>query len=169
MTPISAMVTCRLYPCLTFYCLFQFHRLWGAVQGETRILLVRSERPYGLWDSAEDALRKRARTLRFVTIQSHSIAPSSYEHTDDFFSTCTLSGIKRLMKQAVFAAAYPLHEGAHTSKNQGVNKIENKRQELYYEWARPGAFMKEQPYDAIRSVHSANHILGMCRGSVWHN
>ncbi|XP_067946749.1 anoctamin-4-like isoform X2 [Watersipora subatra] len=59
-------------------------------------------------------------------------------------------GVRRLFNQGIIVSYYPLHDGPYKLEGDGIQKPENKRQELYYEWARPGVFMKEQPYDAIR-------------------
>ena len=76
--------------------------------------------------------------------------------TQTTFCTYTyihIVGIKRLFRQGIYTAYYPLHDGAYKLDKDALaagNTPLSKRQELFYEWSRPGAFFKEQPYDAIR-------------------
>lgn len=70
-------------------------------------------------------------------------------------STFLPPGIKRLFRQGIYTAYYPLHDGAYKLEKEVAATRDSstkltKRQELFYEWSRPGAFYKEQPYDAIR-------------------
>ena len=62
------------------------------------------------------------------------------------------AGIKKLHSAGLYESYFPLHSGPYKSEKLGVDYKENTRQVLFYEWSRPGAFWKEQPYDAIRSV-----------------
>jgi len=87
--------------------------------------------------------------LCFLFESLHSVT-SRYHCWVTLATLCHLSGIKRLVSQGVYTSFFPLHSGSYKFEKLGVDRIENKRQELFYEWARPGAFMKEQPYDAIR-------------------
>lgn len=57
-------------------------------------------------------------------------------------------GIKRLLHQGAYVAAYPLHAGHEETPMGQVPS--NDRQRLRREWARMGCWLKYQPYDAIK-------------------
>ncbi|XP_032221070.1 anoctamin-3 isoform X2 [Nematostella vectensis] len=57
-------------------------------------------------------------------------------------------GIKRLIHQGTYTAAYPLHSGPEEVSRKGHPS--NERQKLRRDWARFGRWFKYQPYDAIK-------------------
>ena len=62
-------------------------------------------------------------------------------------------GIDRLIREKVFQAAYPLHEGAYKfDRNECPTPLHenNSRRILYDTWARYRLFYKYQPLDLIR-------------------
>ncbi|XP_075694220.1 anoctamin-5 isoform X2 [Rhinoderma darwinii] len=61
-------------------------------------------------------------------------------------------GIKRLLTNGTYAAAFPLHDCQYWKKSQDV-KCENERYTLYNHWAKFGKFYKEQPLDLIRKYY----------------
>nr|XP_014343978.1 PREDICTED: anoctamin-1 isoform X2 [Latimeria chalumnae] len=65
-------------------------------------------------------------------------------------TTCTKAkysmGITSLLANAVYSAAYPLHDG----DCEGENADPNDRKLLYEEWASYGVFYKYQPIDLVR-------------------
>ncbi|XP_020661234.3 anoctamin-5 isoform X2 [Pogona vitticeps] len=61
-------------------------------------------------------------------------------------------GIKRLLNNGTYAAAYPLHDCQYWRKANDP-KCENERYTLYREWARFPRFFKEQPLDLIRKYY----------------
>ncbi|XP_013386413.1 anoctamin-4 isoform X2 [Lingula anatina] len=74
------------------------------------------------------------------------LARMRYDDTDrDKF------GIKRLINNGSFAAAYPLHEGKYKTEHSVLTwGADNERVLLFEEWARPGRWYKYQPLDLIR-------------------
>ncbi|XP_062973421.1 anoctamin-5 isoform X2 [Elgaria multicarinata webbii] len=61
-------------------------------------------------------------------------------------------GIKRLINNGTYTAAYPLHDCQYW-KRANDPKCENERYTLYREWARFPQFFKEQPLDLIRKYY----------------
>uniref|UniRef100_A0A6J0USS5 Anoctamin n=1 Tax=Pogona vitticeps TaxID=103695 RepID=A0A6J0USS5_9SAUR len=61
-------------------------------------------------------------------------------------------GIKRLLNNGTYTAAYPLHDCQYWRKANDP-KCENERYTLYREWARFPRFFKEQPLDLIRKYY----------------
>ncbi|XP_063145635.1 anoctamin-5 isoform X2 [Candoia aspera] len=61
-------------------------------------------------------------------------------------------GIKRLLNNGSYTAAYPLHDCQYWKKSNDP-KCENERYTLYREWARFPRFYKEQPLDLIRKYY----------------
>ncbi|ETE66424.1 Anoctamin-5, partial [Ophiophagus hannah] len=61
-------------------------------------------------------------------------------------------GIKRLLNNGTYSAAYPLHDCQYWKKSNDP-KCENERYTLYREWARFPRFYKEQPLDLIRKYY----------------
>uniref|UniRef100_A0A8C6YAL2 Anoctamin n=1 Tax=Naja naja TaxID=35670 RepID=A0A8C6YAL2_NAJNA len=61
-------------------------------------------------------------------------------------------GIKRLLNNGSYSAAYPLHDCQYWKKSNDP-KCENERYTLYREWARFPRFYKEQPLDLIRKYY----------------
>ncbi|XP_044281493.1 anoctamin-5 isoform X2 [Varanus komodoensis] len=61
-------------------------------------------------------------------------------------------GIKRLINNGSYSAAYPLHDCQYWKKANDP-KCENERYTLYREWARFPRFFKEQPLDLIRKYY----------------
>uniref|UniRef100_A0A663MDW7 Anoctamin n=1 Tax=Athene cunicularia TaxID=194338 RepID=A0A663MDW7_ATHCN len=61
-------------------------------------------------------------------------------------------GIKRLLNNGTYTAAYPLHDCQYWKKANDPN-CENERYTLYMEWARFLRFYKEQPLDLIRKYY----------------
>uniref|UniRef100_A0A8D0DK61 Anoctamin n=1 Tax=Salvator merianae TaxID=96440 RepID=A0A8D0DK61_SALMN len=61
-------------------------------------------------------------------------------------------GIKRLLNNGTYAAAYPLHDCQYWRRANDP-KCENERYTLYREWARFPRFFKEQPLDLIRKYY----------------
>ncbi|XP_033006849.1 anoctamin-5 isoform X2 [Lacerta agilis] len=61
-------------------------------------------------------------------------------------------GIKRLLNNGTYTAAYPLHDCQYW-KRANDPKCENERYTLYREWARFPRFFKEQPLDLIRKYY----------------
>ncbi|KAM6459351.1 anoctamin-5 isoform 2-T2 [Liasis olivaceus] len=61
-------------------------------------------------------------------------------------------GIKRLLNNGTYTAAYPLHDCQYWKKSNDP-KCENERYTLYREWARFPRFYKEQPLDLIRKYY----------------
>ncbi|XP_043938535.1 anoctamin-5 isoform X2 [Protopterus annectens] len=61
-------------------------------------------------------------------------------------------GIKRLLNNNTYTAAYPLHDCQYWKKSPD-KKCENERYTLYMEWARFIRFYKEQPLDLIRKYY----------------
>ena len=62
-------------------------------------------------------------------------------------------GIDRLIRDGVFQAAYPLHEGDYKydpTETQTPMMENNPRRILYDSWARYRVFYKAQPLDLIR-------------------
>nr|XP_022287595.1 anoctamin-4-like isoform X1 [Crassostrea virginica] len=61
-------------------------------------------------------------------------------------------GIRKLLDNQTYNAAYPLHDGRYHSEHSllTVGK-DNDRHLLYELWARPGAWFKYQPLDQIRN------------------
>lgn len=63
----------------------------------------------------------------------------------------TKIGIKRLVSNQTYLAAYPLHEGEYKSEHSILTHgAENDRHLLYQIWARPRMWYKYQPADLIR-------------------
>uniref|UniRef100_A0A8C3Q1W0 Anoctamin n=1 Tax=Chrysolophus pictus TaxID=9089 RepID=A0A8C3Q1W0_CHRPC len=61
-------------------------------------------------------------------------------------------GIKRLLNNGTYSAAYPLHDCQYWKKASDPN-CDNERYTLYMEWARFLRFYKEQPLDLIRKYY----------------
>ncbi|XP_053128813.1 anoctamin-5-like isoform X2 [Hemicordylus capensis] len=61
-------------------------------------------------------------------------------------------GIRRLLNNGTYTAAYPLHDCQYWKKANDP-KCENERYTLYREWARFPQFFKEQPLDLIRKYY----------------
>ncbi|KFQ40475.1 Anoctamin-5, partial [Mesitornis unicolor] len=61
-------------------------------------------------------------------------------------------GIKRLLNNGTYSAAYPLHDCQYWKKANDPN-CDNERYTLYVEWARFLRFYKEQPLDLIRKYY----------------
>ncbi|XP_061466607.1 anoctamin-5 isoform X2 [Rhineura floridana] len=61
-------------------------------------------------------------------------------------------GIKRLLNNGTYTAAYPLHDCQYWRRANDP-KCENERYTLYREWARFPRFFKEQPLDLIRKYY----------------
>ncbi|KAM6273947.1 anoctamin-5 isoform 7-T7 [Porphyrio hochstetteri] len=61
-------------------------------------------------------------------------------------------GIKRLLNNGTYSAAYPLHDCQYWKKANDP-KCDNERYTLYMEWARFLRFYKEQPLDLIRKYY----------------
>ncbi|XP_064423295.1 anoctamin-5 isoform X3 [Latimeria chalumnae] len=61
-------------------------------------------------------------------------------------------GIKRLLNNGTYTAAYPLHDCQYWKKAADTN-CENERYTLYIEWAKFSRFYKEQPLDLIRKYY----------------
>ncbi|XP_053576348.1 anoctamin-5 isoform X3 [Bombina bombina] len=61
-------------------------------------------------------------------------------------------GIKRLLNNATYTAAYPLHDCQYWKKARD-EKCESERFTLYMQWARFAQFYKEQPLDLIRKYY----------------
>ncbi|XP_005300362.1 anoctamin-5 isoform X2 [Trachemys scripta elegans] len=61
-------------------------------------------------------------------------------------------GIKRLLSNGTYTAAYPLHDCQYWKKANDPN-CDNERYTLYMEWARFLRFYKEQPLDLIRKYY----------------
>ncbi|XP_076466402.1 anoctamin-4-like isoform X2 [Babylonia areolata] len=60
-------------------------------------------------------------------------------------------GIKKMLSNNCYDAAYPLHEGDFTSEHSILTRGKaNNRHLLYETWAKPGAWYKFQPLDHIR-------------------
>ncbi|KAK3097463.1 hypothetical protein FSP39_009845, partial [Pinctada imbricata] len=61
-------------------------------------------------------------------------------------------GIKKLLKNQSYLAAYPLHDGRYYSKHSLLTRgADNDRHLLYELWAKPGAWYKYQPLDQVRN------------------
>ncbi|XP_072475439.1 anoctamin-5 isoform X10 [Notamacropus eugenii] len=61
-------------------------------------------------------------------------------------------GIKRLLSNGTYTAAYPLHDCQYWKKSRDPN-CGNERYTLYTQWARFLRFYKEQPLDLIRRYY----------------
>ncbi|XP_053305226.1 anoctamin-5 isoform X2 [Spea bombifrons] len=61
-------------------------------------------------------------------------------------------GIKRLLNNGTYTAAYPLHDCQYWKRARD-EKCQSERYTLYMEWARFGRFFKEQPLDLIRKYY----------------
>ncbi|NXH09734.1 ANO5 protein, partial [Bucco capensis] len=61
-------------------------------------------------------------------------------------------GIKRLLNNGTYSAAYPLHDCQYWKKANDPH-CDNERYTLYMEWARFLRFYKEQPLDLIRKYY----------------
>ncbi|XP_064368928.1 anoctamin-5 isoform X6 [Dromaius novaehollandiae] len=61
-------------------------------------------------------------------------------------------GIKRLLNNGTYSAAYPLHDCQYWKKANDPN-CDSERYTLYMEWARFLRFYKEQPLDLIRKYY----------------
>ncbi|XP_032894555.1 anoctamin-5 isoform X3 [Amblyraja radiata] len=61
-------------------------------------------------------------------------------------------GIKRLLNNGTYTAAYPLHDCRYWKKSHD-SKSDNERYILYKRWARFGQFYKEQPLNLIRKYY----------------
>ncbi|XP_029438356.1 anoctamin-5 isoform X4 [Rhinatrema bivittatum] len=61
-------------------------------------------------------------------------------------------GIKRLLNNGTYTAAFPLHDCQYWKAAKDVN-CESERYTLYMEWARFLRFYKEQPLDLIRKYY----------------
>ncbi|XP_027708338.1 anoctamin-5 isoform X2 [Vombatus ursinus] len=61
-------------------------------------------------------------------------------------------GIKRLLSNGTYTAAYPLHDCQYWKKSKDQN-CGNERYTLYTQWARFLRFYKEQPLDLIRRYY----------------
>ncbi len=59
-----------------------------------------------------------------------------------------------MLREGVYTAAYPLHDGRYKPRDDEDVDWENKpdadRQRLYEAWARPGRWYCSQPLDLIR-------------------
>ncbi|XP_052279240.1 anoctamin-4-like isoform X4 [Dreissena polymorpha] len=74
-----------------------------------------------------------------------------YEDEDQDNSGKRRFGIKKLLANGTFSAAYPLHDGKYTSEHSLLTRgKENDRHLLYELWAKPGRWYKFQPLDKIR-------------------
>ncbi|XP_016334229.1 anoctamin-5-like, partial [Sinocyclocheilus anshuiensis] len=58
-------------------------------------------------------------------------------------------GIKRLLNNGTYAAAFPLHDCRYWTRSRDAN-CESERYSLYKYWARFSSFYKEQPLNLIR-------------------
>ncbi|XP_069596032.1 anoctamin-5 isoform X1 [Ranitomeya imitator] len=61
-------------------------------------------------------------------------------------------GIKRLLNNGTYSAAFPIHDCQYWKKSLDEN-CESERYTLYKQWARFGKFYKEQPLDLIRKYY----------------
>ncbi|RVE71756.1 hypothetical protein OJAV_G00054720 [Oryzias javanicus] len=61
-------------------------------------------------------------------------------------------GIKRLLNNGTYTAAYPLHDSRYWTKSKDVN-CESDRYNLYKYWAGFFSFFKEQPLNLIRKYY----------------
>ncbi|XP_075044787.1 anoctamin-5 [Mixophyes fleayi] len=61
-------------------------------------------------------------------------------------------GIKRLLNNVTYTAAFPLHDCQYWKKSE-EQKCENERFTLYKHWATFGKFYKEQPLDLVRKYY----------------
>ncbi|RUS88406.1 hypothetical protein EGW08_003862 [Elysia chlorotica] len=60
-------------------------------------------------------------------------------------------GIKRMLGNGSYTAAFPLHDGEYENEDPlSTQNSDNLRQVLYETWARPGAWYKFQPLDHVR-------------------
>uniref|UniRef100_A0A671LFR7 Anoctamin n=1 Tax=Sinocyclocheilus anshuiensis TaxID=1608454 RepID=A0A671LFR7_9TELE len=61
-------------------------------------------------------------------------------------------GIKRLLNNGTYAAAFPLHDSRYWTRSRDA-KCESERYALYKYWARFSRFYKEQPLNLIRKYY----------------
>ncbi|XP_037539484.1 anoctamin-5 [Nematolebias whitei] len=61
-------------------------------------------------------------------------------------------GIKRLLNNGTYTAAFPLHDSRYWTKSKDPN-CESERYTLYKYWARFLCFFKEQPLDLVRKYY----------------
>ncbi|KAF4095381.1 hypothetical protein G5714_024459 [Onychostoma macrolepis] len=61
-------------------------------------------------------------------------------------------GIKRLLNNGTYAAAFPLHDSRYWTKSRDAN-CDSERYSLYKHWARFSRFYKEQPLNLIRKYY----------------
>ncbi|XP_016094063.1 anoctamin-5 isoform X2 [Sinocyclocheilus grahami] len=61
-------------------------------------------------------------------------------------------GIKRLLNNGTYAAAFPLHDCRYWTRSRDAN-CESERYSLYKYWARFSSFYKEQPLNLIRKYY----------------
>ncbi|XP_055501923.1 anoctamin-7-like [Leucoraja erinacea] len=97
-------------------------------------------------------LNKDNREDFFTNMQRHQIVYQILENTTYGHQKKCEIGIENLLSENVFSAAYPLHDGSHTSASDDIN-LENlsRRQILYKYWACWGKWYKYQPLDHIRN------------------
>uniref|UniRef100_H2U331 Anoctamin n=1 Tax=Takifugu rubripes TaxID=31033 RepID=H2U331_TAKRU len=61
-------------------------------------------------------------------------------------------GIKRLLNNGTYTAAFPLHDSRYWTRSRDPN-CESERYNLYKHWARFFCFFKEQPLDLVRKYY----------------
>uniref|UniRef100_A0A672HIX8 Anoctamin n=1 Tax=Salarias fasciatus TaxID=181472 RepID=A0A672HIX8_SALFA len=61
-------------------------------------------------------------------------------------------GIKRLLNNGTYTAAFPLHDSRYWTRSRDVN-CDSERYNLYKHWARFFCFFKEQPLNLIRKYY----------------
>ncbi|XP_052808380.1 anoctamin-4-like isoform X2 [Mya arenaria] len=79
------------------------------------------------------------------------LARAFYEDEDPNNPGKRRFGIKKLLANGTFNAAYPLHEGKYLSEHSILTRGKQNNRHLLYEiWARPRCWYKFQPLDKIR-------------------
>ncbi|XP_060596933.1 anoctamin-4-like isoform X3 [Ruditapes philippinarum] len=79
------------------------------------------------------------------------LSRSFYEDADPQNPAKRRFGIKKLLANGSYSAAYPLHDGKYTSEHSILTRGKRNDRHLLYElWARPKAWYKFQPLDKIR-------------------
>ncbi|XP_053397685.1 anoctamin-4-like isoform X3 [Mercenaria mercenaria] len=75
-----------------------------------------------------------------------------YEDADPNNPAKRRFGIKKLLANGSYSAAYPLHDGKYISEHSILTRGKRNDRHLLYEiWARPRSWYKYQPLDKIRS------------------
>ncbi|CAH2246744.1 anoctamin-7 isoform X1 [Pelobates cultripes] len=101
----------------------------------------------------------------FTNTQRHQILYEILANAQYGVSCRGEVGVERLLKEGVFSAAYPLHDGDYTYESKAPPDELTHRQILSKYWARWSKWYKYQPLDHMTKdkEHCNNEIYYICR------